>query len=333
MISIILKTRAIQLIRLIKSVGFLLLLVFVPLAGIAFLGLFQMLSNSDPMYLAAGIPAVIGMLHFYRKDGRFLQLTFSKKEVFKILLIEYSVAAGLFCLLFGIALKAWGFVPIAISASTMISFFPFAKKSNRNSFSWLPLNWLPTAAFEWRWAFRKMGIMMLPIWAAGFLGIKFTGAPILSLMLFSITLCSAFEYLENKELIAATGYDSSFLLKKVGLHLMILHLIFLPQHLIFFIFHFQYWYIHLVAMIAVSLLLSFAIFKKYSEYAPRRVRTYNGTQIGIFVLFATVPFLMPAAVAQIFFFYRKAKRNMDFYFREEERGIKSQVENDFEPDS
>lgn len=317
MLKIILKTRTIQFLRLTKSIGFFLLLIFIPLAGISVLGLLQMLDTGNPMYLAAGIPFVVGSLHFARRDGRFLQLTFTKNEIRKILSIEYLSVALLLSLFFAIFLKTLIFVPIALIGSVIFSFLPFTKIGIHRSFSLIPTDWLPAAAYEWRWAFRKYGILLLVVWGLGFLGIKFTGAPILSLLIFGIMMCSAFEYLENKEIVLATGYDSGFLLKKAGLHLKTINLVFLPQHLIFFIFHSEYWYIHAVAIVAVGLLICFAVFKKYSEYAPRRIRTYNGTQIGIFVLFATVPFLMPAAVAQVFFFYRKAKRNMDFYFKSE----------------
>ncbi len=313
MIPVWIKMRWQQIFRTLKSVGLLLLLIFIPLAGIGVLGLLKTLQNWHFGYFVLLIVGVITSIHLSRGDGRFLQLHFAKAEIFKILLLEYSLIAIPFYLIAFAAFAEWQVIPftqIAIAALTLI---PFREMGHHSFQTKIPVDWIPIRLFEWRFAFRKFGAVLLLTWLIGFLGVRFVGAPLVSTLLFTVFLTAVFEYLENKELFLGR-YHHRFLRDKIAPHLKFLNLLFLPQYLIFFIFHGEYWYIGLAAAVMANMILTFAILKKYATWRPRTKRSHISTQVALFSLFCIVPFLFPVALIWLVVFYRKATGRVDYFF-------------------
>ena len=313
MIPVWIKMRWQQIFRTLQSVGIFLLLIFIPLAAIGVLGLLKTMQNWHFGYFVLLIVGVIASIHFSRGDGRFLKLHFAKADIFKILLLEYSLIAIPFYLIALAAFAEWRIVAFSHLVIVGLAAIPLRSASQSTWQKNIPVNWIPTPLFEWRFAFRKFGFMLLLTWLIGFLGVRFVGAPLVSIILFTVFLTAVFEYLENKELFLGR-YHHRFLSDKIAPHLKFLNLLFLPQYLIFFIFHGEYWYIGLAAAVMANMILTFAILKKYATWRPRTKRSHISTQVALFSLFCIVPFLFPVALIWLVVFYRKATGRVDYFF-------------------
>ena len=309
-----LKMRWMQTFRSLKSVGWLWVIALPIFLGFLF-SLLDRVSRLNPDYWLAIVPVMILSFHFYRKDGRFLKIHFTKKEIWQLLFAEYSAAALPFYLIFGFVFKNWWVLLVGQLAILAIIFLPLSRKSLFQRKSFLPLDWIPTDLYEWRYAFRKYGVVYLLIWSAGFLGVWYNGATILSLILFTVTFIAAFEVLENKEMLLAKTYSSSFVQQRALRHFGFLNLLFLPHHLISLILYGQYWYIWLAVVIVSGMIISFAIFKKYASWIPKRRRIFSNTQVAIFCLFGYVPFFWPVAIGWLVIHYRKAVSRMNYFFK------------------
>lgn len=313
MIPVWIKMRWQQIFRTLKSVGIFLLLIFIPLAAIGVLGGLKVMQNWHYGYLVLLIVGVIASIHFAREDGRFLQLHFAKAEIFKILLLEYTLIAIPFYLITFAAFAEWRIIPFAQVAIAALASIPFRKMGHHSFQTKIPVDWIPNRLFEWRFAFRKFGVVLLLTWLIGFLGVRFVGAPLVSILLFTVFLTAVFEYLENKEMFLSR-YHHRFLRDNIAPHLKFLNLLFLPQYLVFFIFHSEYWYIGLAAAVMANMILTFAILKKYATWQPRTKRTHIGTQVALFSLFCIIPFLFPVALIWLVVFYRKATGRVNYFF-------------------
>ena len=313
MISSWLKMRGMQAYRLLISIGWL-WIVALPIFLGFFFGLLENISQLNPNYWLVIVPIIILSVHFYRKDGRFLKIHFTKKEIWQLLFAEYSAAAWPLYLIFGFVFKNWWVLLVGQAAILCIIFLPISRKSLFQRKSFLPLGWIPADLYEWRYALRKYGVLFILIWAVGFLGFWYIGATLLSLILFTLFFISAFEVLENKEMLLAKNYTSSFAQQKALRHFGFLNLVFLPHHLISLGLYSQYWYIWLAVVIVSGMIISFAIFVKYTSWMPKRRRIFNNTQVAIFCLFGYVPFFWPVAIGWLVMYYRRAVRRMNYFF-------------------
>jgi len=300
--------------RAIKSVGALLLLIALPLLVIFILGLLARIQSWNPYYWVAIIPLAILFLHLSRKDGKFLKLNFSKKEIRQLLMAEYTAVAIPVYLLIGFALKNWWPMLFGQATIFLIAFLPLSQKSILERKTFLPLGWIPTDLYEWRMAFRRYGVLLILIWLIGVLGFWFVGATMVSIILFTLMMTSIFEVLENKEMLLSNGHPKTIVQRKCLRHFQWLNLIFLPHHILFFALHAKYWYIWLAVVLSSGAIISFAIFKKYSSWMPKRKRIYSSTQVGLFCLFGYFPFFWPVAIAWFIIFYRKANKRMRYLF-------------------
>ena len=315
MISNWLKMRFMQGFRAIRSVGALLLLIALPLFVIFVLGLLARIQTWNPYYWAAIIPLVILFLHLSRKDGKFLKLNFSKKEIRQLMMAEYTIAAVPIYLLIGFALKNWWPMLFGQAAIFLIAFLPLSRKSILERKTFLPLGWIPADLYEWRMAFRKYGVLLILIWLIGVLGFWFVGGTMVSILLFTFIMTSMFEDLENKEMLLSRGNPKTLAGRKSLRHFQWLNLVFLPHHVLFLALYSQYWYVWLAVVLISGAIISFAIFKKYSSWMPKRQRVYSSTQVGLFCLFGLVPFFWPVAIAWFIIFYRKANKRMRYLFQ------------------
>lgn len=309
----IFKIRLRQVGRILKTVGWGLLAVIIPLAFVFLLSILQFLQNIEQHWAALAFIAAFLTAHGMRGDEKFLQMTSPGQKVKQIYFFEYTLAALPFYLLFAAVLNYWLFPFFVQAGILVISFLKagFSAKTAQKSF----IKWtrIPVEAIEWRAGLRQNGAVFLLIWL-GSLGLAyFTAAPLLGIFLCAAVSTAFFENLEPKEWILPVKKPGGFLFQKAGLHLAVFHCLMLPHYLAFLIFHFQYWYFLPAAAGAASLMLSFAIFYKYSQWLPGRLSANSGTLVGIFILFLLIPFLMPAVLLALVWAYRRARNQLRFF--------------------
>ena len=159
-IGIILGLRLKQLFRMIKTVGWVLLLIATPLIFILFLQLLATAKNASDITIISLFSMALISLHFQRKDVGFLRKLGKKMSL--IFLAEYNLFILPLSLLFLILLKK----PISFAlmhlVASIIAFIPFPGKTQRRNKSFA-LNFIPVEAFELKSGIRRYWPIMLLI--------------------------------------------------------------------------------------------------------------------------------------------------------------------------
>lgn len=288
-------------------VGFALLLS----AGISFPFLLKIFNQPRPIWaLVLALPAVI--LHFSRRDGRFLQQI--GLPLYPTLLFEYLLVS-LPSLLLLLASDNFLGVAVLLAAVAALPFLPLAGGrqfgEQVNNFS---LEWLPGWAFEWRAGIRQMGWGFAVLWLGG-LGISWWvgGLPLFG-FLFAVVAISFFENLESKEILQQQFDRRGAFWQKTWRHVALAWAFLLPQSALFLLFNFQLWLLVPAVFALVGLAVAFAISLKYAGWHPGRQRAILGLPGGLFVLLAVSGVGLPAALIWLAWKARLTNSILEKYF-------------------
>ncbi len=311
LLKFIIQFRFKQLFRMLKSVGWLLLLA-IPLFGVYFLGILQAAKTTNAYVIAGVLSFILISIHFYRKDGRFLQhLNVSRRLIF---LIEYNIALLPTTLPLLIMYGKWEIFLITHSVAFLIVFLNpgiFAKQNSKVR----PIpNFIPIELFEWRSGLRQYFYYAIGLYVLGLVFCNFIGTTLIVTILFGMMAVSFYEEIEPKELLENIHFKSNVINRKIGTHSALFHVLLLPQYLLFLLFHSNYWYLLLIAIMLSELLLLFAIFYKYAVYRPRRRRTFNQTATGLFLGGFLIPFLAPGSLWYLITFWRRAVKRIKYFY-------------------
>ena len=207
-IQLFLRFRLLQLWRMLRSIGWLLVLLVMPMLVVFFLSFLNWLRETD-IWLA--VLVVFGMLlsiHFQRPDKQWLShFSFKKWQLF---LLEYSffmLPLSLSVLFF---FQDYVLAGMFHLAAVLVSFLPdfSMKKHGKNSF--LNLNKIPLEAFEWRIGLRRFFPLILLYFAGFFVARYVAGVPVIVVILMWIGT-SFYEDLEPKELLEASLFKGNLL--------------------------------------------------------------------------------------------------------------------------
>lgn len=315
MIFTILKLRVLQFWRLLKTVGWLLLLIALPLLGILFLRLLEVVQNTSDYTLAAVFVLSLIFLHQQRKDIGFLRkLDIAKWRVF---LAEYNALVLPLSLLFLILFQKWLALLLIHLGVSLVAFLPqiSGRKKQGVSFS---LSFIPTEAFELKAGIRKYWPLLTLAYVPGILLAHFIGAALVSVLVFALVAVSFYDEFESRQLVEQFYFQPNWLWQKSWVQAKVYLGLHLPQIVLFLFFHTQYWYILLAALVVGLMIIFFALYYKYASFVPKRTRVYNQTAFGFYLIGFIIPFFFPASLFYLILYYRRARQRMDYFYKQQD---------------
>lgn len=313
LLKFIIHFRLRQAFRMLKSVGWLLVLAL-PLFGVYFLGILQATKTTNSIIIGLVLSLIIGSIHFYRKDGDFLKhLSVPSKLIF---LIEYNGLLLTTSLPILILYGKWEIFSIANGAAFLMVLFKPGLLANQQSSTRPIPKFIPVELFEWRSGLRKYYSYAIIIYLVGLIFCNYIGSALAVTILWAMMSVSFYEEIESKELLENIHFKYGLLKRKVISHSLLFHFLLLPHYVLFLVFHGQYWYILTIAIGLSQLLLAFSIFYKYAVYRPGRRRTYNQTATGLFIGGFLIPFLAPGSIWYLFTFWRRAIKRIKYFYAE-----------------
>lgn len=251
-------------------------------------------------------------IQMQRKDQQFFKVVNLSPVLF------YTPLFALICVpsIIGfIILDKWIYLSLIVTCAALL---PFVKKSTF-SLDRLFVNmgaFLPYKYFEWRCGLRQYGLAVSATALIGMSLSKFPGA--VPIAIFFLTLNTSIFYLfgESKELLVASGKsEKQLLFAKIKGHLKLFYLLILPMVLLDVMLHYEYWYVLLYALLVAFLANINAILFKYASYQPGARFDNNSLLQGLMLAFFLVPFLFPIPIIMMVVNYKKARLNLEPYFK------------------
>lgn len=300
-----------QFFRSIQEIGIpLFLILLIVTTGLTF-KILVFLSEVQGVEMGIFSLLIIASIHSTRKDTRFLKsLTVSRPLLFfaeySLLLMPVSILLFFLGKIEPAIYWQLGMLPVLI--------FPAGNLKNNKVTPLVNLDKIPYKYFEIKLGLRKMlfGIVLLYFLALGCS--FFIGTLILFSIFLLILLPTFFEYFEPKEMIVLEYEKGNFLKNKVSSHLLIIQLALLPHYLLFLFYHFEMWYLGLACFIGLSLGIIFNIVYKYASYRPGTPKMFSNTFQAVFLATLFMPGLVLASIGMIIYFWRKADKNLAYYY-------------------
>lgn len=302
----LLKIRTLQFVRMIKEIGWVLILLVLPIIFIFLMAGLETISKGDSNMLIALVFLAIAGIHFQRNDRKFLE-----KLSFPLPFIYISEYVWGVLPLVLIAILATGQIMqplLLLLAAVIVGLFPARKKAGKGWVGNWSMEWIPIRAFEWRAGIRKHWPTLFLMYFIPLFLAHYTAACLLGIVLTTVTLSAFYVEVEGKEIFEE--FPKPFLWNKVKFHSGVLHVIFLPFYVLFLVFHSGYWYLLLYVVMAMQSLLIFVIFYKYAQYHPRRPIIYNQTQMGLMTASLLILWFLPLAIVFLVIYGQRAVKNL-----------------------
>ncbi|NOU61058.1 hypothetical protein [Marinifilum caeruleilacunae] len=290
-----------QFYRILKTIGWIKLLILSPLAFAFILVVVDKIKNAHSPYLALLYAFVILLCHAQRKDKLFLQ----KLEVssLKVYLLEYSLLAFPLSLLF--LLNAYW--QIALTGHMMIVLLCFVFVKYRVTSSFKPKNWhipfIPDSLFEWKKSIRLYNYKLFILWALGAFSAVHEYAYFFFVFLFVTILSATFKSSEGKEL---RPNNAKQLLSKIRDNTSFLAIILTPHIAVFLFFNPSYWHVILGVFLYFILYQIYCIVYKYSIWSQYK-DSPNHVPTAIFMILCPI---LPISIPYLIYTYQKAKNRI-----------------------
>jgi hypothetical protein len=302
----LLHLRFMQIYRTLRSVGWLLLLIFV-FAGIGIA--FPALDNIIKLPRLVTAPLLFLLLlvvHFYRKDKQFLNSLFNyRRALILYIFIEYLLLTSPIWLF-----QCWRFggtgldtlAGIGIAASVFPFMFSYRIVAVKKSLDIIPLKF-----FEFRFFIEKNPITWLTIWLLGFTGAFHIGFYACWVFIWMMCMPEIFRYFESKEMI---HWQEAFVGIKIKHYSLFLMLIITLQTLCVLFFHPDMIFIILYLLLCFLSAVILNISVKYSAYSPLRYDGMVSTITAILTLLMLLPGGIVLTLGYAIRKYIKAEQNI-----------------------
>lgn len=287
--------RLVQTYRLLKTTGWMILLVLVfATAGLWSQGL-HLLTQLNAWQIGLIAHIGIGVLHLRRTDGPFLRQ--SQRFLPGLLGVDY----GLILLPFALFLGLSGHILAAFALSTAIiwAFIPLRRQIGSSISKVLPLPFIPPLAFEWYLIIRSQGILLLlgvllqlgSCWHFGFF---IAGSAVVLL-----ALPAGFDPVGPHHMLPRSRRE---LMRRCRALATILHLFLLPGYGLLLLFQRPVWWLVPYVFAASEIFLLLCLLYKINAWQPGRTRAYNATILSLSWIFMLLPGLILIPLGQIFWF-------------------------------
>ncbi|MBL0048830.1 MAG: hypothetical protein IPP32_12125 [Bacteroidetes bacterium] len=305
----LLKIRFYQLKREFRDLGYIALL----LPGLLWFLIFISYKNYQKIPEAFQLTGVLFLicllLQLIRKDKTFVytHLQNPRLELF----VEYICFTFLFAAP-ALVTDNWYCFPILTFAQFLLTFLkksiPFKTRFKQLS------KLIPAQDFEWISGFRKSYYLFIPLYT---LALGFSWFRIVPLALQWLITSSALSfYTENEDLhvlrVEKLG-ARLFLEEKMWRHAKMLLLLCAPIVLINTLFNLEYATLNLLFLVAQVALLCCAIVYKYALYQPNTKANGSSIVLSLISLCALLPYLLPIPIFMTFYYYQRAKSNLQTY--------------------
>ena len=308
----LLNIRFLQIKRELKDVG---LRSFVILGILFFLVFFSYTifqKTQDALLLISFLFMSCLSLQSYRKDKSFVYNHISNPH-FEIF-IEYLMLTLPFCLL-SLFTRNWFCFPILILSLYVLPFLKCTLKQ-KTYFKNISLI-IPAQNFELISGFRKSFLFLIPLYVFAIGSCWFRIFPLFILWFISISIVSFYGECESLPILKEGNFSSKkFLKRKFYSHSKCILILYAPIVIIHSIFNFDLWLVNLLFIPIQLSLLCFAICLKYSSYQPNRNLLASNIVLSLVSLASIFPYFLPIPIIMAFYYYRKAKINLDNFLHD-----------------
>ena len=293
---------------MLRSVGWPLLLLGVPMIGVLSLGVVE--GSTEGFSMSMLFVMGILSLHNHRKDHNHLRLLGYKPWL--VCMAEYLIIACFLGLVTLLLVGDFYNLLAMIGASMIVANLPKVSWAGVKKKLFFPVSWVPLQDFEYRTGMRLSGWAIIALIAFGAL-VSYTSpiVPIVAVILISMITSSWHNALEPISMIDLQQNATQFLTAKIIKSTKYLLLFFLPIGIAYLIHYIDLWYLFVVVVLFGMLINSFAIFYKYTGYHPSRESAHGEMAVGIFSLCSLVPFFAPVCLFYLVVYLRKAHKNLN----------------------
>lgn len=307
-----------QGLRMLKDIGWVLLVLVLPLLLVFVLRGLEFGQEKGDFTLGWIVLFLLFITHIGRNDFAFIKQLQIKP--FQLFAVEYSVLMVPFSLLVMIALGHWKDALLLQFGALLISMIPIPGKLKWHWSRYPSLQWFPLKSFEWRCAIRQYWYVILPIYLGGLFFSKFVAVPLVAIIVLAYFAAMHYDSVEPKEMVEIFTKQGRFVWEKIKTQWANFTLFIWPLYLVFLIWHYKLWYILLAAILIAHALMALALFYKYGNYFPGRFRVAPAMIVGVFSIFLfnpLGPILFPAILIYLIYLGKKAVKNMNFYYAED----------------
>jgi hypothetical protein len=313
-ISALIRLRLLQTYRILKEVGWLilLLLLFVSVALVSQLVL-GLISSSLWQAFSIGL-VLLAIVHFGRKDLVFLQIyTNGNGQIRGLLLCEYFLLLSPLMLITLLSLNWSAALGLGLSGICSL-LFPISRSFLLKK-SWNPtLGFIPDDLFELKTLLRRRFPVLIAIYLLGMLSFLHIAFFVACIVLISLLISSAFEWIEPPTII---NWHKRFFFHKIGRHSLFIHLVLLPVYILSLLFHPEEYYFTLAGLFILQLAIVFSIFYKYALYRPRVRRLPQNMVHAIYFLFLLIPGFQLVCLLLCIWYGVKAHKTMSYFWKDQ----------------
>ncbi len=293
---------------MLRSVGWPLLLLGVPMIAVLSLGVFEGASEGYSLAMIFGIGVL--RLHNYRKDHNHLRLLGYNPSI--VCMVEYQAIAVFFGIIAWLLVGNYSNLMVMMAVCPIVAILPRVSWTLLKKWLFFPVGWMPLQDFEYRVGMRLAGWMVVALIAFGSL-VAYTSpiVPIVSVIFISMITTSWHSAFEPISMIELEQSPTQFLATKLIKSVKYLLLFFLPIGVVFLIHYSDLWYLFVVIVLFGLLINSFAILYKYTGYHRSREKAHGEMAIGMFSMCSLVPFFAPVCLFYLVVYFKKAHQNLN----------------------
>ncbi len=311
MLGLFIKTHFLQLLRVLKEIG------WGRLALLAPVGLYLILRAIFlPMEMAmwGWLPPVVIILsiQFGRKDFGFLRLL--SLSPYRLLAGQYLLVSLPWVIIYLIDGNGqYALIPLAVAVVAPLIKIDLSQL--QNGFGWAG-NVFPVEAFEWKNGVRKNFLSLAVVYLLCLAFSQFVVSGLAYIAVMTGFMIEFFTQSESRPMIQAmSASPNRFIWQRIRLHLGIFWLLALPHVALFMLFHYTYWYILLYFVVMFSVVNAFYVAFKYATYRPEASLKGNTMMMAFVWGCCFIPFFTPIPILMLIWNLMRAGTNLRFYVR------------------
>lgn len=258
--------------------------------------------------LAVLLVFLLASLHTFREDHTFLKILGVRS--YRLYIVEYHLLAAPFYVEF-LLNGRWGELMAVLA---MVSFIPLLNvRIQRKANTARSLAIIPSEAFEWKSGLRRHGMLIGLLYLLALMCYPYPFVALLVIVVFTFIVTTFYNESEPRAMVEAfEASPSTFLLGKWRVQLTLFWLGCAPLLLIFLLANSAYWYVLLVWVIVSSIIQVLSINLKYGLYEPG-LTLNKDIFMFIYSLSLFVPYFVPVPLVMLFYYYRRATKNLQTY--------------------
>lgn len=309
-LSYLRKLRFLQVGRVFRSVGFVLIFFLLIATAAYWSSLLIFLREGSPLLICVIVFFILLGIHFYRKDHDFLRaIADSPSELNKIYLQDYFLAISL-VLIFSLMLGNIFATLLLFIPPIIVAALPAQKISASMTFPEKWLHLIPVKYHEMRVGMRKKGWAIIFLILISILSFIHISLYIISLLGLSLLFS---EWYKSRDHLAWIRRELPFIKRKLIKHLGIYILIILPATIMSTINHPNMWAFILYAFICYIMIITFGIVSKYARFHPVFSYPDNTMVKSFYIIFLIFPGFILASLFMLIRQWMKANKNLNIY--------------------